>query len=163
MFLAKYADRVEQIQLAVAGPLVNALAAQHKVQPFHVALHIPGLCHAHNPRRDPSPDCAFCARRGNCFSDRMADPRQDGDDPHDLVKRFQLPIFELLVDFADELLDAVAAARGVPVEEVRASHVEPLRGYLRAAAAAEDSPASPENDGPAPLEPVLVLMDVTNS
>ena len=49
----------------------------------------------------------------------------------DLVKRFQLPIFELLVDFGDELLDAVAAAKGVDVDSVRAELLDPLRAYLR--------------------------------
>ena len=49
----------------------------------------------------------------------------------DLVKRFQLPIFELLVDFGDELLDAVAAAKGVDVDSVRADLLDPLRAYLR--------------------------------
>jgi hypothetical protein len=47
------------------------------------------------------------------------------------VKRFQLPIFELLVDFGDELLDAVAAAKGVDVDSVRADLLDPLRAYLR--------------------------------
>jgi hypothetical protein len=85
-------------------------------------------------------------------------------DPADLVARFQLPIFELLVDFADELLDAVAEARGMPVESVRASHVEPLRAYLRAAVepAEPGSPLEPRS----PLEPTPmlgVLTDVTNT
>lgn len=47
------------------------------------------------------------------------------------MKRFQLPIFELLVDFGDELLDAVAAAKGVDVDSVRADLLDPLRAYLR--------------------------------
>ena len=155
-----FVDRVEKIQLAAASTVINALAAHHKVQPFHVALHVPGLCHAHNPRRDTAPDCAYCRRRGNCFAPAMA--LAPAPDPADLVARFQLPIFELLVDFADELLDAVAEARGVPVESVRVSHVEPLRAYLRAAV----EPAEPGSPLESPLEPTPmlgVLTDVTNT
>ena len=61
----------------------------------------------------------------------------------DLVKRFQLPIFELLVDFGDELLDAVAAAKGVDVDSVRADLLDPLRAYLRDARAAPPGDAGP--------------------
>ena len=53
---------------------VNALARARKVSPHHVALQVPGLCHTHGPDTrvfdgsDGGRRCAYCARRGNCFS-----------------------------------------------------------------------------------------------
>ena len=53
---------------ALALGLVNAVARARKVSPHHLALLVPGLCHAHCPdRRAAVPGCAYCARRGNCF------------------------------------------------------------------------------------------------
>lgn len=178
----KYADRVESVQSVIAARLIDALAAQHKVQPLHVALHVPGLCHAHDPRRSLAADCAYCARRGNCFAPNGGGADTDmaggaGGLP-DLIKKFQLPIFELLVDFGDEILDAVAAARGIPVEDVRGTHVEPLRAWLRETHPPGPAPGDAEDgDGdvlaPTPMlggrDPALggggggELMDVTNN
>ncbi len=167
MVVPKYAARVEAVQSFVAGRLVDAIAAQHKVQPLHVALHVPGLCHAHDPRRDLAPDCAFCRRRGNCFcpaDGAMASASAAPGELPDLVKKYQLPIFELLVDFADEILDAVAAARGIPVEDVRGTHVEPLRAWLRdRPRAAEPGGVAPAPGGSGPvLAPAPVLADISN-
>ena len=84
----------------------------------------------------------------------------------DLVKRFQLPIFELLVDFGDELLDAVAAAKGVDVDSVRADLLDPLRAYLRDARpvdarAALGVVARAENGGDADVSPLVLAIPMT--
>jgi hypothetical protein len=82
----------------------------------------------------------------------------------DLVKRFQLPIFELLVDFGDELLDAVAAAKGVDVDSVRADLLDPLRAYLRDARAAPPGDAGPPRapaDGGENVSPLVLAIPMT--
>ncbi len=59
----------------------------------------------------------------------------------DVVARFQLPMAHLLLDFGDEVLDAVKHHKGVDVEDIRTKLLGPLRAYARdhleAAAAAE--------------------------
>jgi hypothetical protein len=83
----------------------------------------------------------------------------------DLVKRFQLPIFELLVDFGDELLDAVAAAKGVDVDSVRADLLDPLRAYLRDERAAPPGdagpPRAPDADGGENVSPLVLAIPMT--
>lgn len=52
-----------------AEAVLNALAARRRASPYALALAVPGLCHAHGPDpRAAVPGCAYCARRGNCFS-----------------------------------------------------------------------------------------------
>lgn len=62
----------------------------------------------------------------------------------DVVARFQLPMAQLLLDFGDEVLDAVKHHKGVDVEDVRTKLLDPLRAYthLAAAAAAAENTSS---------------------
>ena len=63
-------DRLEALLSDTGVSLVNSLARARKVSPHHLALGVPGLCHAHGPDRRHGPaagGCAYCRRRGNCF------------------------------------------------------------------------------------------------
>lgn len=71
-------EAVDEQLCALALRLVNAVAAQHKVPPLHVALAVTGLCHDHCPDGRQFTTCAYCIRRGNVFGTRM---RPDFDVP----------------------------------------------------------------------------------
>ena len=66
-----------------------------------------------------------------------------------MVAEFQRPIYETLVNFADALLDRVAAAKNVSVEDVRRDLVDPLRRRIH------DSPPLPTAAAPPPLPTVV--------
>lgn len=130
----------EDLVTNVAQGFVRSLAAARKLQPLHLGLAVPGLCHAHNPSLRLDPACAFCRRAGNVFApgpEWRGAPMADGGstDGPDLVKRYQIPILELLVDFADELLDTVHETKGVDVEDVRTKMLDALRIHIRSAKA----------------------------
>ncbi len=61
-------DRLEALLTDTAVSLVNSLSRARKVSPHHLALGVPGLCHAHGPDRRHGPGCAYCRRRGNFFA-----------------------------------------------------------------------------------------------
>lgn len=70
-------DRLEALLSDTGVSLINPLARARRVSPHHLALGVPGLCHAHGPdRRHGVPAaatgaaCAYCLRRGNCFAAR---------------------------------------------------------------------------------------------
>lgn len=68
---ARVVDAVDDLLTSEAVGLVNRLAAARRVSPHHLALAVPGLCHAHGPDdRRAVPGCAYCARCGNCFAGR---------------------------------------------------------------------------------------------
>ena len=67
----------------------------------------------------------------------------------DVVAEFQRPIYETLVNFADALLDRVAATKNVSVEDVRRDLVDPLRRRIH------DSPPLPTAAAPPPLPTVV--------
>ena len=50
----------------------------------------------------------------------------------DVIARFQRPMTELLLDFGDEILDAVRDHARVDVEDVRDKMLGPLRRDMRA-------------------------------
>lgn len=63
--------RLDDALVAWGVDAVNRVAANRRVVPYHVALAVPGLVHAHAPdRRVLAHACAFCRRRGNCFAER---------------------------------------------------------------------------------------------
>lgn len=47
-----------------------------------------------------------------------------------MLARFHRPLAELLLDFGDEVLDAVRAHKGIEVEDVRSALLAPLRSYV---------------------------------
>lgn len=49
----------------------------------------------------------------------------------DVIARFQRPMVELLLDFGDEVLDAVKEHKGVDVDDIRDRVLGPLRAYAR--------------------------------
>jgi len=62
------ARAVDELLTLQAAAVLNAVAVSRRVSPHHLALAVPGLCHAHGPDdRAAVPGCAYCARRGNCF------------------------------------------------------------------------------------------------
>lgn len=63
-------DELEALTADFAVHLINRVAGARRVSPHHLALAVPGLCHAHLPDgRAAVPGCAYCARRGNCFAE----------------------------------------------------------------------------------------------
>lgn len=66
-FARRTIDAVEALLSRAAQEFVRGLAAARKIQPLHLALAVPGLCHAHNPCTFLADDCAFCRRAGNVF------------------------------------------------------------------------------------------------
>jgi len=65
---ARTLDAVDALLTEQAVTLVNSVARAKKVSPHHIALQVPGLCHAHGPHPALVDGCAYCARRGNCFA-----------------------------------------------------------------------------------------------
>lgn len=60
---------VDDLLTDLAVDLVAAVGRARHVSPQYLALAVPGLCHTHTPcLRASVPGCAYCARRGNCFS-----------------------------------------------------------------------------------------------
>lgn len=152
-FALKTVAAAEVLVGKVAQELVRSLAAARKLQPLHLGLAVPGLCHVHNPSVRLDPACAFCLRAGNVFapagmSTAAAAAAADLTPSPDLIKRYQIPILEILVDFADELLDTVHEAKGVDVEDVRTSMLDALRIHVRNAKAgpAEAVASDEKND-----------------
>ena len=66
-FAQRTIDAVERLLSRAAQEFVRGLAAARKIQPLHLALAVPGLCHTHNPCKFLAEDCAFCSRAGNVF------------------------------------------------------------------------------------------------
>ena len=66
-FAQRAIDAVEALLSRAAQEFVRGLAAERKIQPLHLALAVPGLCHTHNPCKFLADDCAYCARAGNVF------------------------------------------------------------------------------------------------
>ena len=66
-FAQRTIDAVETLLSRAAQEFVRGLAAARKIQPLHLALAVPGLCHTHNPCKFLADDCAYCARAGNVF------------------------------------------------------------------------------------------------
>jgi hypothetical protein len=61
--------RLEVVLTEFAASLLSAVASAKHVSPYHLALAVPGLCHAHWPDdRAAVPGCAYCRRRGNMFA-----------------------------------------------------------------------------------------------
>lgn len=155
---------VECLVSGHAEDCVRALAAARKLQPLHLALEVPGLCHTHNPSRRLHADCAYCLRAGNVFSGTMEASSAQGPHVPDIVRRYQVPILELLVDFADELLDAVHSSKGVDVEDVRTETLDALRLYIRGAnkpEATQQQQQQPEGDKQQQPEDATILPSVT--
>lgn len=60
---------VDDLLTRFAVALLNRVAAKARVSAHHLALRVPGLCHAHLPDgRGLVEGCAYCRRRGNCFA-----------------------------------------------------------------------------------------------
>lgn len=66
-FAQRTIDAVEALLSRAAEEFVRGLAAARKIQPLHLALAVPGLCHTHNPCKFLVEECAFCSRAGNVF------------------------------------------------------------------------------------------------
>ena len=78
----RYLALLDEALVSWGVDVVNRLALRHRLAPFHVALTVPGLCHAHAPDTRPAVHgCAYCKRRGNCFaSDQEEGQTRDGGD-----------------------------------------------------------------------------------
>lgn len=59
-----------------------------------------------------------------------ASPQQPQPQTVDLVAKFQKPVALLLLKFGDDLLDIVANAKGIDVNDVRAKVLGPVRVAL---------------------------------
>lgn len=122
--------RIENVLGSLACPVLERLAVSKRVNAHALALCVPGLAHAHDPTDHLVEGCAYCARCGNIFAP-MAETEASGNVPlpTDVVHRYQAPILGLMVDFADEVLDIVAASKKIDVDDVRESMLGPLRAY----------------------------------
>lgn len=64
----KISDFLDSHLTDLAVCLINQTAAERRVSPHHLALAVPGVCHAHSPDTQIHADCSFCHRRGNYFA-----------------------------------------------------------------------------------------------
>ncbi len=122
--------RIEDVLGALVCPLLEKLAASKKVNAHALALCVAGLTHSHDPTDHLVDGCAYCARCGNIFAP-MAETEAAAAAPlsTDVVHRYQAPILGLMVDFADEVLDIVAASKKIDVDDLRDAMLGPLRAY----------------------------------
>ena len=123
-------DSAEQLLIDFAVTLVVALAKQHKVNPHHLALAVPGLCHTHHPSPTVHAACVFCQRTGNVYAPSTVTAAAAEMDPaasSDLVDKHRRAIAAILAKFGDEVLDVVRDAKSINVEDVRAKMVAPLK------------------------------------
>lgn len=127
--------RIEDALAALAAPLLERLAASKKLNAHALALCVTGLTHDHDPTDHIVPGCAYCARCGNIFAP-MAETEAANAAPMaaDVVNKYQVPIVGLMVDFADEILDIVAASKKIDVEDIRDSVLGQMRAYSADAA-----------------------------
>jgi hypothetical protein len=122
--------RLEDALTSLAAPLLERLAASKKLNAHALALCVTGLTHDHDPTDHLVPGCAYCARCGNIFAP-MAETEAARAMPTaaDVVNKYQVPIVGLMVDFADEILDIVAASKKIDVEDIRDSVLGQMRAY----------------------------------
>lgn len=93
---------------------VHVIAESTKISVLSIAHKLNGFCHTHLPCADLVEGCAYCARRGNCFSSSAMPPKPDTT----LLDEFQEKLAVLLEDFADKIVQELEKD-AVPAEKAR--------------------------------------------
>lgn len=85
-----------------ATSVINEIAKKKKMSGMTVAPFIPGVTHNHPPCDFVVESCAYCARKGNVFSEDYAED-YTGKDADDIICKYRTKILKIFEEMEKEI------------------------------------------------------------
>ena len=82
--------------------VINEIAKKKKMNGMTIAPFIPGVTHDHPPCDFVVESCAYCARKGNIFSEEYAED-YTGKDADDIICKYRTRILEIFEEMEKEI------------------------------------------------------------